>query len=83
MVVPRTIAVVDDDDALAAEHLGDRVQLEAHRGLARRLIGHDEGPAGVAVLDEPLAVRHRRARSAIAWAAGREVSGTATTTSHS
>src|SRR4029450_9647213 len=50
------------DDAFAL-HLGKRVELELHALLAKALVRLDEGPADVAVLDQPLAERDsRRAR---------------------
>ena len=45
--------VVDDDDALPA-HLGQRVELHADPVLAQSLVGLDERPPDVAVLDQAL-----------------------------
>ena len=49
--------VVDHHHALAAQQLGQRVELQAHRLLAARLGGLDERAPDVARLDEALAVR--------------------------
>ena len=58
---PRRVAaddrVVDHDDALALEHLGQRVELQVDADLAQMLVRLDERPADVAVLDEPLGER--------------------------
>src|SRR5262245_56061925 len=58
--LPRGVAaddrIVDQQDVLALEFERDRVQLLAHRALALRLVGHDEGTADVAILDKSLAV---------------------------
>src|SRR5882762_10198681 len=53
--------VVHQQHVLASELHRHRVQLLAHRALAHRLPGHDEGAADVAVLDEALAVGHAQA----------------------
>ena len=44
--------VVDDDEALAGDDLGHRVELQPQAVLAQLLAGLDEGPLDVAVLDE-------------------------------
>src|SRR3989344_650925 len=49
--------VVHQQHVLAPELDVDGVQLLAHRLLAFRLAGHDEGAADIAVLDETLTVR--------------------------
>ena len=46
-------AVVDHDDALTGEHLRKRVELRPHAELAEVLVGLDERPSHVPVLDEP------------------------------
>ena len=53
--------VVDDDDALAGD-LGERVELQPDALLAQALLGLDERPADVAVLDQPLAERDPASR---------------------
>ncbi len=70
--VPADDRVVDDDDALAL-HLAERVELHPDALLAHALLGLDERPRDVAVLDERLVVRDpgglreadRRGRSAV------------------
>ena len=49
--------VVDDDDALAGEDLGQRVELHAQAVLAELLPGLDEGALDVAVLDQAVVLR--------------------------
>ncbi len=49
--------VVDDDQALAGDHLGERVELQPQPVLAQLLAGLDEGPRDVAVLDEAVVLR--------------------------
>ena len=44
--------VVDDDEPLAGDDLGHRVELQPQAVLAQLLAGLDEGPLDVAVLDE-------------------------------
>ena len=54
--------VVDDDEALAADDLGQRVELQPQAVLAQLLAGLDERPRDVAVLDRgrrPAAARSR------------------------
>src|SRR5699024_3046606 len=48
--------VVDDHQALALDHLAQRVELQTDAQLADGLAGLDEGPADVGVLDHPLPV---------------------------
>ena len=48
--------VVDDDDALALDHLLQRVELQVDALVAHALVGLDERAADVAVLDEALGV---------------------------
>ncbi len=57
--------VVDDDEPLAADDLGQRVELHPQAVLAQLLAGLDEGPRDVAVLDEAVVLRQpARAREA-------------------
>ena len=49
--------VVDDDEALAADRVLERVELEPDAELAQRLRRLDEGPPDVGVLDEALTER--------------------------
>src|SRR5437867_2113892 len=49
--------VVDDDDPLTAEDLGQGVVLQVDAGLAHALLGLNERSVYVAALDQPLAVR--------------------------
>ncbi len=49
--------IVDDDHALAAQILDDRIELQLHAAIAHLLIGADEGAPDVAVLDQPFDVR--------------------------
>src|SRR5205823_9874829 len=57
---PAHDAVVDEGDALAAQHLGQRVELDVDANLALLLLWLDERSTDVAVLDQPLAVRQTR-----------------------
>ena len=52
--------VVDDDQSLAGDDLGQRVEFQAQAELPDCLRGLDEGPADVRVLDQTL--REREAR---------------------
>ena len=54
---PADDRVVDDHHPPAVECRAQRVELELDAALAEALVGLDERPADVAVLDEPLAVR--------------------------
>ena len=57
--------VVHDDDALARDDLGQRVELQPQAVLAQLLAGLDEGARDVAVLDQPVVLREPgRAREA-------------------
>ena len=57
--------VVDDDEALARDDLGQRVELQPQAVLAQLLAGLDEGARDVAVLDEAVVLREAgRAREA-------------------
>ena len=58
---PADDRVVDDGQALAADDLAQRVELDGHAPVAHRLGRLDERPAGVAVADQALAVRDARA----------------------
>ena len=49
--------VVHDDDALAGDDLGQRVELQPQAVLAQLLAGLDEGARDVAVLDQPVVLR--------------------------
>src|SRR5438094_1209282 len=49
--------VVDDDEPLAADDLGKRVELQPQAVLAQLLAGLDERPRDVAVLDEAVVLR--------------------------
>jgi len=49
--------VVDDDQALALDHLGKRIELQAQAVLAQLLAGLDESAGDVAVLDEAVVLR--------------------------
>ena len=49
--------VVDDDQPLAADHLGQRVELHPQAVLAQLLAGLDERARDVAVLDQPVVLR--------------------------
>ena len=49
--------VVDDDQLLAADDVGQRVELQPQAVLAQLLPGLDEGPRDVAVLDEAVVLR--------------------------
>ena len=53
-------AVVDDNQFLSANYLGQGVELLAHSQVTQVLLGFDEGPADVAVLDQSVAVRDAR-----------------------
>ena len=59
VVLPAHDRVVDDDDALAG-HLVERVELQPDALLAELLVGLDERPPDVAVLDQPFAERDAR-----------------------
>ena len=54
--------VVHDDDALAGDDLGQRVELQPQAVLAQLLAGLDEGARDVAVLDQPVVLREARRR---------------------
>ena len=57
--------VVDHDQALARDHLGQRVELQAQAVLAQLLAGLDERARDVAVLDEAVVLgQPGRAREA-------------------
>ena len=49
--------IVDDDQALAVDHLAQRVELDRHAAMAQPGRRLDERPPGVAVAVHPLAVR--------------------------
>ena len=49
--------VVDDDEALAADDLGQRVELHPQAVTAKLLARLDEGPPDVAVLDQAVVLR--------------------------
>ena len=50
--------VVDDDEPFAADHLAQRIELQADTELADRLRRLDEGTTDVSVLHQSLAVRN-------------------------
>src|SRR5439155_11015915 len=52
--------VVDDDEALALDHLPHRVELQVYTLVAHALVRLDEGAADVAVLDETFRIRDAR-----------------------
>ena len=53
VVVPRTMLSSTTTTRLAAQDLGQRVELELDADLADALVGHDERAADVAVLHQP------------------------------
>ena len=55
--------VVDDDEPLAADRVGQRVELQLHAAVAQRLRRLDERAADVVVLVEAVAVRDARLTS--------------------
>ena len=55
--------VVDDDQPLAGDDLGQRVELQPQAVAAQLLAGLDEGPRDVAVLDEAVVLGQARRRA--------------------